>query len=632
MIQHLKPALFLCLFGLSATLMLQAQTTRLIIKEKGKNLTSVSISLCDKAGSKSIAPESFRKSDKVYFLVEPDEGYNKPVFRESEVKEDLPKIVLWQPEPAKYLVPDLTPVINDKRIVAVILAYPKSETRAHLPFSFGKDGSTSDELTLQETYFDHYPQFKSVLDEVNRQISAGDFLEAYYGLTNFLQKEDATTHLRYYSFANKLTNELPLLALSKGAEQVKAAFDSKLESFDAEPSKSKLEALQAASGEVERYLRLTSGYKDMGFEASGTYASLSTSLENMIKEKYSKSEQRYLESRFDVLMGQNYFDQRFSTFIDLIYKSMLNTIGAKGGSISPALSIRQQEELRQLGWLEDLQELFYAMNRQFKAATDPSLLPQNVLQHIESLKGTQPKPYFEVISLASTSAANSELRSQLIQTAIKCCPDEEELALLELWKATFENDKNGLAPTLNYKIYLEGIQQMQSKNFVRAAELFDQALRQQPNDARAWYFRALAHFKAGENFAAEAKLDKALELDHELVTAILLKIKLLLENKNYDVIAQIFSRPVSNGPVFLFDMSMASFLIKQNKASDAIKLLESGPVVLCPAQTAPYFLLGDAYAAMKQTDKARQSYLRTQQINPFDSSLFEEKMRALEKK
>lgn len=632
MSKHLKSALILCLFGLSTTIMLQAQTTRLITKEKGKNLTSVNISLCDKAGSKSVAPESFRKSDKVYFLVEPNEGYNKPVFRESEVKEDLPKIVLWQPEPAKYLVPELTPVINEKRIVAVILAYPRSETRAHLPFSFGKDGSTSEELSLHETYYDHYLQFKSVLDEVNRQISAGDVLEAYYGLINFLRKEEAVTHLRFYSFANKLTNELPLLALTKGAEQVKAAFDLKLDHFNAEPSKLKLEALQAAAGEVERYLRLTSGYKDMGFEASASYAALSNSLENMIKEKYNEAEQHYLESRFAVLMGQNYLDQRFSTFVDLIYKSLLHTFGLKGGTITPLLSIRQQEELRQLGWLEDVQELFYAMDKQSKAATAPSLMPQPVLQHIESLKGMQPKPYYEVISLASSPSENSELRSQLIQTAISCCTDENDLALLEMWKASIENERNGLSASLNNKIYFDGIQQLELNNTGRAAELFDQALRQRPNDALAWYFRALTHFGNGEIFAAEAKVDKALELNHELVSALLLKIKLLSENQNYDAIAQIISRPVSDGTVFLFDMSVATFLIAHNKATDAIKVLESGPVVLCPGNTAPYFLLGDAYAALKQTDKARQSYLRTQQINPFDSSLFEEKMRALEKK
>jgi hypothetical protein len=313
----------LCILGILVRKEAQLQTISLITKEKNKSFTSVTISLGDKSGAKSISPESFRTSDWVYFIVEPKEGYSKPVFRESEVREDLPKIVLWQPEPAKYLVPELTPIISDKRIVAVILAYPKSEVRAHLPITFAKDGSTSDEMFLHETYFDRYPQFKWVMDEANRQISAGDWLEAYYNLINFLGKEETKSHLHYFSFANKLTDELPLLALSKGAEQVKAAFETKLADFSANPSKSKLETLQAAAVEVQNYFRRTSTYKEMGFEASKTYASLADSLDFQVKELTNEAEQRYIDSRFAMLLGKNYLDPKFSNIIDLIYTSLI---------------------------------------------------------------------------------------------------------------------------------------------------------------------------------------------------------------------------------------------------------------------------------------------------------------------
>ncbi len=616
-------------FMLSSAL---AQSSRLITKEKGKNITSVSISLCDKSGSKAITPDAFRKSDRAYFLVEPKEGYSKPVFRESELKEELPKIVLWQPQPAKYLSPELTPVIADKRIVAVILAYPKSETRAHLPFTFGKDGSTSEELLLDESYYDHYPQFKAVLDGANRQIAAGEWLEVYYNITGFLRKEEAAENLRYYSFAKKLTDELPLQALTKGAEQVKTVFMQKLGEFAENPSKTGLESLQASANEVERYLRQTAAYKDMGFEASKSFAELSASLDNMTKEKTAEAEQQYMNSRFSLLMGQSYLDQRFSTFVDLVYKSFLQTFGAPvAGSrgLNQVLTAGKQEELRQLGWFYDIQEVFYAIEKRASSTSQLPALPANVVDQLETLKGTQPKPYFEILKLATEPNASKETRLQLLQTAINTCPADNEMAAMELWKSKVEND---LGSGQIYSGLSEGIRQLDANNIGRASELFDQALRLKPDDAQAWYLRAMAHYKAGEIFAAEAKLGKSLELNHEMIAPLLLKIKILRENNNFDALNQIFSRPVSGGPNYLFEMTKASYLIEQNKAADAIKVLESGPMLLCPGQTAPHFLLGDAYAALKQHDKARQAYLKTQQINPFDSAVFEEKMRALERK
>lgn len=254
-----------------------------------------------------------------------------------------------------------------------------------------------------------------------------------------------------------------------------------------------------------------------------------------------------------------------------------------------------------------------------------------MLQHLESLKGLQPKPYFEIFSLASTLPSNSATRKQLLQAAINSCPNDIEMAIIELWKKSDENENDG-KPPLNVKNYNDAIFQLQTNNFGRAGELFDQVLRQQPNDAHAWYFRALTHYRSGELFAAEAKVDRALELDPELVSALLLKINILTENKNFVALSQVFSRPVSNGPNFLFDMLHASFLIAQNNASEAINVLENGAILLCPGQTSPLFLLGDAYATLKQTEKARQYYLKTQQINPFESSVFEEKMRMLGKK
>lgn len=621
--------LIACCIFIFHTTTTQAQNTLLVLRQKGKNITSVNISLCDKTGNKAISPDVFRKADRVYFLVEPKEGFSKPVFHESEVKEELTKIVLWQPQPAKYLTPEITPVITDKRINAAILAYPKSETRAHLPFAFAKDGNTSEELLLSETYYDQYPQFRAMMEQLRQQIESGDFLEAYYNTMSFLNKEETKEYLGFYSFSQAITEELPLLALTKGAEQVRALFERKLEEFTSSNSKNSLEALQKAAMEAERYLRQTAAFKEMGNEAARSYSAIAGNLEAYVGDQLQKAEQNYLESRFALLMGQSYHDQRFSTFIDLIYLSLLqsyrsSTNAAEG--FKPRISAGKREELTQLNWLEDLEELFFAMEKYRSATTDAPMLPAAVLQHLETLQSTQPKPYFEILKVATGGRLEPATRLQLLQTAINTCTSEKELAWIELWKLSAEPQ------AAKSDLLSEGISQLESNNLSKASELFDQALRQQPNDAHAWYFRALAHYRLGENYAAEAKVDKAMEINQELISPQLLKITLLKESKNTETLNQIFSRPAGQSPVYLFEMAKARFLIDQNKAAEAIKVLENGPLVLCPGQTTPYFLMGDAYVAMKQPEKARQAYLKTQQINPFDSSIFEEKMRALEKK
>lgn len=611
-----------------------AQTTVLPIKQKGKNITSLRISLCDKAGSKSIAPEDFRKSDRVYFLLEPHEGYSKPVFRESEVKEELSKIVLWQPEPGKYLSAEVNPVIVNKRIVGVVLAYPKSETRAHLPFTFGIESHSSEELVLDETYYDLYPQFKAFLDATNRQISGGEWLEAYFAVNSFLQKEEVKKYLRHYSFAQKLTDELPLLALSKGAAEKRTSFDRKFEAFEAAMTKANLEAVRAAAAENERYLRLTAAYKSMDYKSSAAYASIWDGLNEHTKATLERAEQRFDESRFAVLKAQNYLEQPFATFLDLIYQSFLLTLGESSTqwtNFRPVLTASKHEELRVQGWLDALSELYTAIDKRRKSIPATTLVPADLIQQLEGLKSSQPKPYYEIFKLVAEHSINPEARIELIQAAINSCAMENELILLEMWKARFVTEMDGKMASISPAM-VEGIRQLNANNIDRACELLDQALRQQPGDAIAWYLRALAHYRSGEIFAAEAKLDKSLELNHELLSALILKIKMLHESHNYEVLEQIFARPVSNGPNYLFELQKAAYLIEKNKPTEAIKVLESGPLALCPGQTAPYFLLGDAWSALRQPDKARQAYLKTQLINPFDSALFEQKMRALEKK
>lgn len=71
----------------------------------------------------------------------------------------------------------------------------------------------------------------------------------------------------------------------------------------------------------------------------------------------------------------------------------------------------------------------------------------------------------------------------------------------------------------------------------------------------------------------------------------------------------------------------AHFQLKQYK--EALEEINNNCLTLNPNQEDNYFLQGDVYAAMKKYDLAKDSYLKTQVINPFDTSRFNAKMKLL---
>lgn len=611
------------------------QSTELITREKGKNITSVTISLCNKDGVKSIAPEAFRMADKIYFLVEPAQGYSKPQFRESEVKEVLSNIVLWQSDPAKVLKPAATPQFSDKRITAVLFEFTKNETRAYLPFKFKYEVSSSGEIRLNETYYDFYPQFKSTLDETNRLLSASNWLEAYNTAANFILRDEVKRQAPYISFAKKITDELPLLALSSGSSAIKSRVEQQYNKVINEPRNTSLEALQKEAEALRTFLRLTEAYKNMGYASSALYAQQSSDVQKQLDDWLRGAEESYFSAMFGMLKGQNYLDQRFASYVDIIYQSLLrnfsedNTQPAK--KLLAWLSAGKRNELKDIGWLDDIEELAFAMVKRKQIQPDSAWIPADVIAHLCTLNNNQPKPYCEFLSLAGLSNQAHDDKVQKLQKAINSCSIETELALLELWmrKAILEKE-NGTA--LPHELLMEGIRNMEVGNHQRAAERIDMALRQQPDEASIWYQRALVHYLANEQFAAEAKVIKALELNPGSVASVLLYIKLLSEDNQLDQLAQIFSRPVANGPNFLFSLEHARWLIGQKKYSDAIKVLTNECLTLSQRQTEPYYLLGDAYAALGQHEQAREAYFQTQKINPFETDRFEKKMHALGRK
>ncbi|MBK9290886.1 MAG: tetratricopeptide repeat protein [Bacteroidetes bacterium] len=615
---------------LFAHLWTDGQTVELITREKGKSVTSIKISLCDKEGNVPIQPSDFRNSDWVYFLAEPAQGYSRPQFSEKEVKEEFPKIALWQSEPGKYLTPNIKPIIKDKKIQAIILEFPKSETRAHLPFVFGKDGQTSEELELNETYYDFYPAFKATHDEVNRLMQAGEWLEAYYKATAFVRQEEVRKQLSSISFSLKLTDELPLQALTNGMAAHQERINRAQEKFNEKPSLQLLEALEKETEELRRFIRLTEGYKSMGFKASASYAGMIQSREAELQNIMESARNQYYSSLFGLLKGQSYLDQRFSAFTEYIFQALLNNLDEKSQPLSEELSPGKKEKFRTMGWLDDLEALIQALEKRKAESPEYAWLPLDVTQHICTLKDKQPQPYCEFLSLAGKLNFDGESEQVLVR-AMNSCADPEMLILLELWRDKSKAGKAGEAQ-LPVALIRQGMQMLKSNNLQAAAERFDAALRQAPDNALAWYLRARAHHLAGEHYAAEAKLSKALELDATAISPQLLYIDILIENSQNEQLSQIFSRPVSNGPNYLFSLAKAKWLMQQNKHADAIKVITTESELLAPGQTSHYFLLGDAYAALKQYDKAREAYLTTQKINPFDSELFEQKMRNLPRK
>ncbi|MDP2644559.1 MAG: tetratricopeptide repeat protein [Desulfobacterales bacterium] len=154
------------------------------------------------------------------------------------------------------------------------------------------------------------------------------------------------------------------------------------------------------------------------------------------------------------------------------------------------------------------------------------------------------------------------------------------------------------------------------RKFQEGLAVLDQIIKEEPNHARANYFKGIAHLGTGEVRISKAAFAKAVESDPRWVQARLFLAELNFREMSYDLAIKecdrILALEPENYPATL--ISGNAYMYKQNvaKAQEAFKKL----VQLAPEHYTGYFRLGVLEQLLKKYPQALGNFQKALKLNP----------------
>jgi tetratricopeptide (TPR) repeat protein len=186
-------------------------------------------------------------------------------------------------------------------------------------------------------------------------------------------------------------------------------------------------------------------------------------------------------------------------------------------------------------------------------------------------------------------------------------------------------DKNTVK-NINYGI---GLIEQQRRD--EASNIFNTITRQANTIAPPWFYLGRILYEQEQSFTAETKFDLALEINPYYIAPRLFKFRILYDQENYDKLLSEVNEALLANKIWLYHFWRAKALFALGEYKAAIEEIEEQCLKINPFEPDEYYLLGDAYAAIKDFDSAEKAYTKTQEINPHDiDDRFNEKMKKLQ--
>jgi Tfp pilus assembly protein PilF len=154
------------------------------------------------------------------------------------------------------------------------------------------------------------------------------------------------------------------------------------------------------------------------------------------------------------------------------------------------------------------------------------------------------------------------------------------------------------------------------KEFPGALERFDLAVRENPRNPMAHYFRALAQIGKGENKLAEQDLLKAVELNPSLLDARLILAEFYVRGRNQELARQQIEACLKIAPRDIRVLMLQGNLkILERDAAGAEKALKQ-VIQISPEYAPAYVQLGLLYNLLKRKEDALASFKKALEKNP----------------
>ncbi len=601
-----------------------------------RNVYSVTIFFSGPAGQEEASADEFRDLENIYFTISVNPNSQRDHFRMSDLTEELSQIHLVQNGQTLSRSTGLQALdLYNERFTKVLMAYSKDDLQLYKPFFFASPLGRSEEIKLDEVFYSKFAEYKEYLSQANQYLQEKKYIEAFEQLLPVALDAKSEEEIRHFSFFEEASETRIEEAIELYVDSIASYFEYHelifLQSID---DLSLLKNLDTIADQFTDSYAIFSPYLNADYPKSNFLDEKFKNLEVQFQKSISENREIFKNKHFSFFKNGNYEDFKFRLFIDVITKLIIHT-----DSYTSQVSLRpidmdvleyyesERSLLQRTSWLDDFIVIVTLLNEEIEE--NLTIFNSDILQHLNEIRDQQPEPYYEMLLAFNKMTSNPGNFQYYINQSISRSSDETTIMHLERW--TFFSRFLSLNIDINIINSLnKGLSLIADNKWREATEIFEIISMQANHLAPPWYYSAIVDINMGEDFTAEVKFNHAIDRYPDYLSPRLYLFNWLYEKQMYQDIVNQANQILDQQEIYIIQLWKARALLAQEEYELALEQIIEYAHELNAFDVYSWFLLGDIYLAMGNKELARESYRKTQQIDPFTSSgIYNEKMQSV---
>ncbi len=630
-----KTTLTLCLF-LLLNITLIAQSTTLTYKERGSNRYSVDIYFSGNAGEESITPDAFFDYQNICFTIKPNPQSERNYFKDKYLEDYFATIKLFQYNNEIALAQAPQTMINPSgKIDRIVLFYRKRDVELFKPFTFVSALDTAAPIMVNDSYFMYFSKYEPIYEDAMDYSDQLKYIDAYNAVMEIIKDVTAHQEIKFYSFYDNASDVLIGNAINKHADSLNHLLTITENNFKQSFSETDLAKIDSVYAMIKDAATLFEPYLQMEYPKSATLKQKFNDLVAKSELVAARNEERYKNNKLYFFQKETYNNYQFQFYIDLLARMLTNldTLTVIGQldtlNITKTKGLEEAfKELKITNWEEDFGTMVSLLNNDIKE--NGKIFNDSIMGNLQKLKKKEKQPYQQIFLAFNALDSNDMLFENFLKNALVSCTDEDLIKNLEMWllsyNLTFEGVDEYTVKNIN-----RGIGLIEQQRWDEASAIFSTITKQASTIAPPWFYLGRTLFEQEQSFIADTKLDLALDINPYYIAPRLFKFQILYQQENYNKLLKKVDEALHDNKIWLYHYWRAKALYALGQFKAAIAEIEGQCLKINNNEPDEYYLLGDAYAAIKDYDSAEKAYTKTQEINPHNiDDRFNEKMMKLQ--
>jgi tetratricopeptide (TPR) repeat protein len=614
---------------------LMAQSADFCFKERGKSRFSATVYFSDKAGNEKISPEDFRSSDFVFFTIKTNPLSEKDFFKDKDIEDCfVPMRLIQEGRTVKNAAYPEVVVDSDGKIGKVILKYAREDLLLYKPIVFVSPLDTTSTLKISDVYFIFFDRYQPVYDDAMNLSHQMDYIATFQNVMTIINDAQEHEEIKYYSYYKHATETLAENAIQQFADSLNKLYVEANLRFQKTLTEKSLNKVDSIYMLMADGFQIFKPYFNLDFPKSKSTGEMYVKLIENADEIRFKNYDIFKSYTLSFLKNETYQNYKFRFFVDILARMVtkLDTLKQLTGADTLSLTILdkfplQKHKLHVNNWFNDFRLLVQMLNKD--VIEKGKIFNDSIINNLQKQKAQEHQPYLEIFLAFNSLSSSTNLFQSFLKSAIKSCSDEDLIANMEMWILSANLTQGNLSPDLFRQIN-KGIMRINQKSWNEAFSLFSSLTMQADNSAASWYYYGRAQFEKGETYSSENKFERALDIYPEYITPRIFTFKILSESERYEDLLEKIGIAISINDNWLFRYWKAQTLFSFGKNQETINEIETWCLDFNPYNLDQYFLLGDAYKAIRKYKEAEAAYRKTAEIDIYaDDAKFNERMELL---